>query len=102
MRLEHLLSREVPVCHWTSLRAVFLLQPFLAAEKQASEKEELLQRQSIQDDRALHAPPDVRAVCQFLDRHRSKDAKWNKAVRSCRHPHGSYEPTIFDILKSFK
>ena len=63
------------------------------------EKEELLQRQSIQDDRALHAPPDVLAVCQFLDRHRSKDAKWNKAVRSCRHPHGSYEPTIFDILR---
>ena len=50
----------------------------------------------------LHAPPDVHAVCQFLDRHGSKDAKWNMAVRSCRHPHDSYESTIFDILKSFK
>ena len=30
---------------------------------------------------------------------RSKDVKWNTAVRSGEHPHESEDSTLFDILK---
>ena len=85
MRLEHLLSRAVHVEN----------QPSMADTIQTPKQ----MRQSTQDDRALHAPPLVLAVCQFLDFQGPRMPSGTRQSEAAGIPNDSQESTIFDILR---